>query len=278
MAEAQRMAGAQLVSAAAPKALDHATEALRAGECVAVPTETVYGLAADALNAEAAARIFAIKERPSFDPLIVHVHPSHPIEQWVEWPDWFTPLRERFWPGPLTVILRKRSPIPDLVSSGLDTVGLRCPGHEIALALLERFGGPLAAPSANRFGRISPTTAAAVAEELGAGPALILDAGPCAVGVESTIIDLSHARSLEDPIPLLRPGGIPTEALYDAGLKLVIPPAGEVVGRAPGTLDSHYAPRAPLYLLPACRLVTFVAFVTSVPRTSHLAPSHPRTS
>ena len=244
-----RGGGARVRAVEAPEALAEAVEALRLGRTVAMPTETVYGLAADALNPRAVAEIFSLKARPHFDPLIMHVHPAHPLDEWVEWPRWLDPIREAFWPGPLTMILKRRAPVPDLVSAGLETVGLRCPGHPSALALLEAFGGPLAAPSANRFGRISPTTAQAVAEELGAGPAVILDAGPCAVGVESTIIDLSAARSLDDPIPLLRPGGLPREALTTMGLKLTSPAREEMIGRAPGTLDSHYAPRQPLYLI-----------------------------
>jgi L-threonylcarbamoyladenylate synthase len=231
-----------------PQELARAVEILRAGEVVGLPTETVYGLAGDALNPLAAARIFAVKERPSFDPLIVHTATEE--EAWLlasEVPELARKLAEKFWPGPLTLVLPKRSHVPDLVTSGLPQLALRVPSHPVAQALLRAFGGPLAAPSANRFGRISPTTAQAVVSELGTQVPLILNGGPCAVGVESTILKLESGR----PPGLLRAGGVPLEEIE----ALIGPVEDRTQSRsnpeAPGQLPHHYAPRKSLRLVSA---------------------------
>lgn len=220
-----------------------AVAALRAGECVGMPTETVYGLAADALDPRAVARVFEAKGRPHFDPLIMHIAPEHDPRRWVE----LTPTAERLieahWPGPLTLLVPKRDMISDLVTSGHPTVALRCPAHPVAQALLRAFGGPLVAPSANPFGRISPTTAEAVRAGLGARVALVLDGGPCGVGLESTIVDATAAWP---SLPVLRLGGVPPEELEALGALLSYPTP--IIGQAPGTLKNHYAPRKPLYL------------------------------
>jgi len=221
-----------------------AVAALRAGECVGMPTETVYGLAADALDERAVARVFEAKGRPHFDPLIVHVAPEHDPRRWVALTPTAERLIEALWPGPLTLLVPKRDVISDLVTSGHPTVALRCPAHPAAQALLRAFGGPLVAPSANPFGRISPTTAEAVRAGLGARVALVLDGGACAVGLESTIVD---ATAPWPSLPVLRLGGVPPEALEALGARLSYPTP--LIGQAPGTLKNHYAPRKPLYLV-----------------------------
>ena len=221
--------------------VERAASLLAAGQAVAVPTETVYGLAAHALDPEAAARIFEAKERPAFDPLIVHL-PS------IEWLDRLTTaagdplvqaLVQRFWPGPLTIVVPRRPIVPDIVTSGLPTVALRMSAHPLFRALLSRFGKPVAAPSANRFGRISPTTAAHVLEELGGRIPLILDGGPCEIGLESTVV-APHEGGLR----ILRAGPVSVGEL--ASLAPILP-AGPVI-ESPGQLTSHYAPRTPLRL------------------------------
>jgi len=223
--------------------LERAAAHLRAGELVAIPTETVYGLAANALDAAASLRIFEAKERPAFDPLIVHVHSRTQALELCETPSAEAlALMDAFWPGPLTLVLKKRAAIPDVVTSGLDTVALRQPAHPLTAELLARLPFPLAAPSANLFGRTSPTTAQHVAEQLGDRIAYILDGGPCAVGVESTILGWEERR-----LVLYRPGGAPLEAIerivgrVGAAQKRVLP-------AAPGMLAAHYAPRTPLEL------------------------------
>src|SRR5919197_3326097 len=179
---------AQILDGSDPRAVDTAAAALRAGEVVAFPTETVYGLGADALNERAVARVFAVKNRPRFDPLIVHLPDKEMVSQYAAVVDErAVALMERFWPGPLTLVLRKRPLIPDGVAAGLDTVALRVPAHPVALALLRAVGRPVAAPSANPFGYVSPTTAVHVQELLGDTVELVLDGGPCTVGVESTV-------------------------------------------------------------------------------------------
>jgi L-threonylcarbamoyladenylate synthase len=214
-------------------------ELLRAGGLVAFPTETVYGLGADAANAAAVSRIFTVKRRPADHPLIVHIGRAEDIASWaVNVPDAAWLLAQRFWPGPLTLVLRRHPSVLDLVTGGQETVGLRVPGHPIALALLERFGSGIAAPSANRFGRVSPTEAAHVAEELGGLVDLILDGGRCQVGVESTIVDLASGEPA-----ILRPGGIPKELLEDA-LKVPVPLRRGGPVRSSGQHPVHYAPRA----------------------------------
>ncbi len=223
-----------------------AADAIRRGELVGMPTETVYGLAANALDARAVLRVFEAKGRPRFDPLIVHCADLAMAKTVAG----FSPRAERLatlWPGPLTLVLPRLTCIPDAVTAGLDTVAVRIPDHPVALALIRAAGVPLAAPSANRFGRISPTTAAHVAEQLGDAVACILDGGPCRVGVESTVLR-------PDPSPVvLRPGGITRERLAEAlGEPVVLADRSARVEalpqEAPGLLASHYAPRSPLRL------------------------------
>ncbi len=216
--------------------LDDAITALRAGLLVAMPTETVYGLAADAGNEQAVRRIFAVKGRPADHPLIVHLAGADELDGWAaSVPAAAARLAATCWPGPLTVLVAKADDVLDAVTGGRDTVGLRVPAHPLALELLARFGGGLAAPSANRFGRVSPTTAEHVRHDLGDLVDVVLDGGACAIGVESTIVDCTV-----DPPQVLRSGGIPDEqiaALLDNGV-------GGASGRsrAPGMLESHYAP------------------------------------
>lgn len=221
--------------------IEAAAHRLRAGGLVAFPTETVYGLGADAANPAAVQRIFAAKGRPADHPLIVHLVDAAALDDWsAAIPPVARDLATHFWPGPLTLILRRARGVSDLVTGGQDTVGLRVPSHPLALALLQAFGGGVAAPSANRFGRISPTRARHVRAELGDRVDMILDGGACAVGVESTILSLAEARPR-----LLRPGAIPRAALEDVlGETITLPDPASAI-RAPGLLDSHYAPRTP---------------------------------
>lgn len=224
--------------------LAEALAALRGGEVIGLPTETVYGLAADAANAEAVKKIFALKGRPADHPLIVHIASSDALPQWARVvPEAAWKLAQAFWPGPLTMILRKQASVPDVVTGGQDTVGLRCPAHPIALQLLREFAGGLAAPSANRFGRISPTTAAHVRDEFGAGVPIVLDGGDCEVGIESTIVDLSG-----DAPRILRPGMI-SQAQIETVIGAVAVGGDHASPRASGTLDAHYAPRTPMLML-----------------------------
>ena len=219
---------------------------LRAGELVAFPTETVYGLGADAANPAAVAKIFAAKGRPADHPLIVHLPGHGHLDRWArDIPAAAFELAEAFWPGPLTLILKRQPGVPDVVTGGQDTVGLRVPGHPLALELLREFDGGVAAPSANRFGHISPTTAQHVREELGAAVALVLDGGPCRVGIESTILDLSRERPT-----LLRPGMIGIGAIAAVLGEEPALTAGDAPPRVSGSLDAHYAPRTPLTLVP----------------------------
>lgn len=218
---------------------------LQAGGVVAFPTETVYGLGAAALNPQAVARVFEIKGRPRFDPLIVHVAEAQAaFELWQTVPTEARQLAEHFWPGPLTIVLPKKELIPDIVTAGLDTVAVRIPAHPLALELLRTFGGPVAAPSANRFGGVSPTTAEHVRQDLGQAVDLILDGGACTVGVESTVIGLVGGRAV-----LLRPGATPVEEI-----EAVIGPVEQMVGShgrilSPGQMPRHYAPRTRLVVV-----------------------------
>jgi L-threonylcarbamoyladenylate synthase len=219
---------------------DRAVALLRAGELVAFPTETVYGLGADASNPEAVKKIFAAKQRPADHPLIVHLADAAQIADWaLNVPEEAKVLANAFWPGPMTLILKKQAHVSDTVTGGQDTVGLRIPDHPVAHELLSAFGGGVAAPSANRFGRISPTTAHDVREELGDAVALVLEGDACDVGIESTIIDLSR-----DEIVILRPGMIGARAI---GAVLGHMPrmrmANEKAPRVSGSLSAHYAPR-----------------------------------
>lgn len=231
----------QIESAAA-----EAARVLGAGEVVAVPTETVYGLACDALDAAAAAAVFAAKERPSFDPLIVHVADAGWIEKLSVVGGAALGLARElaaaFWPGPLTMVLPASAVVPDIVRSGLPTVALRCSAHPVMAAVVGALGGPVAAPSANRFGRISPVTAAHVVEELGGRIPLVLDGGPCCHGLESTIVAVNPGC-----LVLLRPGPVTREELEKfATVERV---EREAAVSAPGMLESHYAPRTPLTIL-----------------------------
>jgi L-threonylcarbamoyladenylate synthase len=228
--------------APATEALERAVVVLRAGGLVAFPTETVYGLGADARNPAAVARIFETKGRPADHPVIVHLPDAAHLERWArEVPTAARKLAAAFWPGPLTLVLPRAVGVPDAVTGGLDSVGLRVPAHPVALALLRAFDGGLAAPSANRYGRVSPTRAEDVREEFG-DALTILDGGPCDVGIESTIVDLTsgHPR-------VLRPGSITAEQLEQA-LGESVPEVGQDGPRAPGRKPSHYAPRARVLL------------------------------
>ncbi len=215
-----------------------AAAVLRAGGLVAFPTETVYGLGADASRDEAAAKIFAVKGRPRAHPLIVHIASAGDLDGWArDVPEAARRLVEHAWPGPLTIIVQRGPRVAAATTGGAETVGLRVPAHPMALELLRAFGGGIAAPSANRFGAVSPTTADHVAADLGDDVDYILDGGPCSVGVESTIVDFSRGRPV-----LLRPGGMPREAIEAITGPLGAPDAAAPA--APGTLASHYAPRA----------------------------------
>ena len=230
---------------ASDSAITRAARLLRDGELVAFPTETVYGLGGDATSDRAVAGIFAAKARPRFNPLIVHVPGLAEAEPLAEFDERARGAVRHFWPGPLTLVLPRRAAggLSLLASAGLDTVALRAPRHPVAQSLLRATGKPVAAPSANRSGRVSPTTAAHVAAELGESVELILDAGPCPVGLESTVLDLTG------PVPvLLRPGGITLEELTDLLGTVETAPADADVPRAPGSLPSHYAPDLPLRL------------------------------
>lgn len=215
-----------------------AAQILRRGGLVAFPTETVYGLGADARSEPAVRRVFAVKGRPADHPLIVHLAEPAQLREWaIDIPADAELLAREFWPGPLTLILRKHPAALSIVTGSQDTIGVRVPAHPLALSLLRKFGGGIAAPSANRFGRVSPTTAAHVSFDLGPEVDYILDGGPCPVGIESTILDLSS----EGPV-LLRPGAITVDELRRV-LGSAIGSAGSRV-RAPGTLSQHYSPRA----------------------------------
>lgn len=224
--------------------IEKAAAILRAGGLVAFPTETVYGLGADASNPAAVKKIFAAKGRPADHPVIVHVAGTSDLKHWAaEVPRCAWLLAERFWPGPLTMVLKRAKRVSDLVTGGQDTIGLRVPSHPVAQQLLKAFGGGIAAPSANRFGRLSPTTAQHVREELGDAVDLVLDGGPCDVGIESTIVDLTR----ETPA-LLRPGRISAQQIADA----LLAPLGESAAGRPrvsGSLESHYAPGLPLKIV-----------------------------
>lgn len=250
-----------------PQNLDRAAQAIRDGGVVAMPTETVYGLAGDVFQMDALTRIFRSKERPAFDPLIVHVSRrildggllalngsklvNTPALSKLAWQN-AERLIQRFWPGPLTLVLPKMEDVPDLATAGMPTVAIRMPRHPVAQALLDRCGSPLAAPSANRFGHISPTLPGHVMEELGDRIDWILDGGPCEIGLESTVISIEP----EGQVALLRPGGIPQidiEMVVSAPLG--IPSRGPSVTNipslaSPGMTESHYAPSKPFFLLP----------------------------
>lgn len=260
---------ADVIVSADAEQIARAVDLLRAGELVGMPTETVYGLAADALNVVAVNRIFAAKGRPADHPLIVHLPDAEHMSRWSRAiPKEAIALARAFWPGPLTLILKREEGVPDAVTGGQDTVGLRVPDHPVALSLLRAFDSGIAAPSANRFGRISPTTAAHVADELGDRVALILDGGACDVGIESTILDLSH-----DVPMVLRPGAISAEdiarvigrhpkvrcAIEETSDREQDKPEADDRPRVSGSLAAHYAPRTPLQLVPTAQLAEVAA-------------------
>jgi L-threonylcarbamoyladenylate synthase len=229
-------------------AIERAVTLLRAGGLVAFPTETVYGLGADAESSAAVRRIFAAKGRPKAHPLIVHIADAAELDRWTAAvPASARRLAEQCWPGPLTLVLRRSALACDEVTGGRETIALRVPDHPVALALLRSFGGGIAAPSANRFGAVSPTTAAHVRADLGDAVDLVLDGGPCAVGLESSIVDLS--RGDDDPV-LLRAGGHARETL-ERVLGRTLPDAGDDAVASPGRLASHYAPRARVHVVDA---------------------------
>jgi L-threonylcarbamoyladenylate synthase len=229
---------------ASPDEIAAAVSALRAGQVVGLPTETVYGLAADASNRDAVRRIFAIKGRPSSHPVIVHIAGLDQVPRWArEFPPAARSLAERFWPGPLTIVLPRADAVPLEVTGGQDTVALRVPSHPLALTILRAFDGGLAAPSANRYGRVSPTTADHVREDLGDDVPLVLDGGPSHVGLESTIV-----ACLGGQVTMLRPGRIGI-----AAIEAVVGPLAAATAsapRVPGSVVSHYAPRARVELVP----------------------------
>lgn len=270
------MSRARLLEAE-PRALAEAAEILRAGGLVAFPTETVYGLGADATSDAAVAALYAAKQRPAHNPLIVHVAGRAAVEPLARLDGRAERLAARFWPGPLTLVLPRRAdaPLSRHATAGLATVAVRVPAHPVALALLEAVRLPIVAPSANRSGRVSATTARDVAVDLGEVIDLVLDAGPCPVGVESTVVDLSEP---DRPV-LLRPGGVPRAALEEALGPLAEPSADEERPRSPGRLASHYAPSLPVRLdaLEVEPDEALLAFGDRVPRgafaTFNLSPS-----
>ena len=234
--------------------VDRAVAVLRRGGLVAVPTETVYGLAADASRPEAVLRIFLAKGRPADHPLIVHLPRVEALEAWAaEVPAGALALAAAFWPGPLTLILPKAAWVDPCVTGGRDSVGLRVPSHPLTLAVLRAFGGGLAAPSANRFGHVSPTTAAHVRADLGDRVDLILDGGPCPVGIESTIVDLSEGEPA-----ILRLGAV-TQAGIEAVLRCSVRVVTDGPVKAPGQLASHYAPRAEVEVVALAEVAARVA-------------------
>ena len=247
-----------------------AAAALEAGELVAFPTETVYGLGADAENPAAVASIYAAKGRPQDHPVIVHVAPGASLDYWTtDIPPQARQLADAFWPGPLTMILKRAPNIPDAVSGGQDTVGIRCPSHPVAIALLQAFKhgkGGVAAPSANKFGHVSPTTAQHVRDEFGDDPRLasVLDGGQSDVGIESTIVDLSRLAT-HGPV-LLRPGHISAEAIA-AVIDQVPARPDAAAPRASGTLESHYAPHTPVAMQDTATLANTLARLAAAGRT-----------
>ncbi len=227
------------------KVLDEAAGILQDGGLVAFPTETVYGLGANALDGEAVSGIFTAKGRPQDNPLIVHVRTRHQVFEVAEVAPKAEALMEKFWPGPLTLVLPARNIVPKEVTAGLDTVAVRMPDHPVALGLIERTGLPLAAPSANRSGRPSPTSAQAVFDDLSGVIPLILDSGPTELGVESTVVVLE-----DDVLHILRPGGCPPEALKALVERVTFDEKPGSLKSSPGTRHRHYAPRVPLVLVP----------------------------
>lgn len=249
--------------------ISRAAVTLRRGGLVAFPTETVYGLGADADNAAALARLYAVKGRPGAHPVIVHIGEPAQLADWAaDVPVAARRLGNALWPGPLTVVVRRAPRVLDAVTGGGDTVGVRVPDQPLALALLREFGGGIAAPSANRFGHVSPTTAGDVRADLGEDVDVVLDGGPCTVGVESTIVDCTG-----DDLVILRPGGITRERVEEvSGRRVIAQPDGLV--RAPGTLKSHYAPEATVLVVEREDLAGRVAALLAAgQRVAVLAPA-----
>ncbi|MFN4218128.1 MAG: L-threonylcarbamoyladenylate synthase [Candidatus Bipolaricaulia bacterium] len=237
-------------------ALEQAAQIIRSGGLVAFPTETVYGLGADALNENAVRKIFIAKDRPPDDPVIVHIAHVHQLALLARHiPQKVWDLTGRFWPGPLTLVLPKTERVPAVTTGGLGTIAVRAPAHPVAKRLIELSGCPIAAPSANRFGRPSPTTAQHVLEDLDGRIDLILDGGPTPIGVESTVLDLT-----QDPPMILRPGGVTLEALQEilGEVRLLSSSASEAAKRSPGTRWRHYAPKAKLILAEPAELEKIV--------------------
>jgi L-threonylcarbamoyladenylate synthase len=233
-----------MIFAATDINIQNAAKKIASGGLVAFPTETVYGLGADAMNPIASAKIFEVKNRPFFDPLIVHI----PDMVWVgrlavDIHERAAELMKTFWPGPLTIVVKKNGTVPDILTAGMDTVALRMPSHPVALALLRYAGTPIAAPSANPFGYLSPTTAGHVEAQLGGSIDMILDGGPCAVGIESTIIRVDASA-----VTLLRAGGTPVEAIESVVGKVIIADNAPAP-QAPGQLPYHYSPRTPVKII-----------------------------
>ncbi|MBL0188466.1 MAG: threonylcarbamoyl-AMP synthase [Candidatus Obscuribacter sp.] len=233
----------------APDVLKEAVDALKRGELVAFPTETVYGLGADGSSDAALSRLYSVKGRPTNHPVIVHIADVANLSDWaVDIPEQAYKLAAAFWPGPMTLILKRQPHVSDAVTGGQDSVGIRIPAHPVALELLAAFGGGVAAPSANRFGKLSPTTASSVVEGLGRDVSVVLDGGPCQVGIESTII------SLVDGARILRPGMLSQSQIEAVlGQSVITGTSAEPV-RAPGTLDSHYAPETGVAIVPTAEL------------------------
>ena len=248
-------------------AIQQAAAVLRAGGLVAFPSETVYGLGADAMNPAAVARIFTLKGRPATHPLIVHIASVAALDQWaLEIPDAARRVAEAFWPGPLTMILKRQAHVLDAVTGGQDSVGLRMPAHPLALALLMEFGGAIAAPSANRYGHVSATTAEHVREEFGMAVDYILEGGACRVGIESTIVSF-----LGDEPVILRPGVITSSMLAEVfGSPVLSPEVNQSLPRAPGSDVAHYAPKTPASCVTAERLAQILAQQSSSPAIAYL--------
>lgn len=226
------------------KDVNKAVKILQEGRLIGLPTETVYGLAGNALNAEAVASIFSTKNRPSFDPLILHTYSINELEKYVSnVPEAAQILTQRLWPGPLTLLLKKKDIIPDLVTSGMDTVAVRIPNKALTLTLLEQLGFPLVAPSANPFGYVSPTSAQHVEDQLGSKIDYILDGGTCEVGIESTIIGFDEERPV-----IHRLGGISKEKIESLIGKVDLKPHSTSNPKAPGMLASHYSPGKPVVI------------------------------
>ncbi len=265
--------GTQYLSGDKPEDVARAAVILKAGGLVALPTETVYGLGADAADDEAVARIFVAKGRPADHPLIVHIASATDMTRWArDIPEAAWKLAAQFWPGPLTLILKRAPGVAEAASGGLDTIGLRVPGHPVAQALLQAFGGGIAAPSANQFGRISPTCVDHVLSELDGRIEAVIDGGPCAVGLESTILDLSGSRP-----QVLRPGGIAAAALAAVIGQVDTQPSGEAP-QVPGSLEAHYAPETPLRLVASPMLETEAAKLAATGTVIVLARRAPRTA